>query len=172
MPRAKRGRVYMATEERMESPITIEQLKEMCTDPMHLPWVWIECLTPFDYKERCQISAYYQAQVDYCSNGTVFPCGYPNRNYVFDYCEYGREWLPFIQRPNAATQKALAAGELTYVTRCGNCTHWEPTGSYGGNTIEDMEPLGGCEYATTCMRARDFCSHGAPKPPAEGKTEE
>ena len=53
------------------------------------------------------------------------------------------------------------------VVRCRDCQHWKPTGSKAGNSISDMEYIGGCEFSKYCSRESDFCSYGKRKEGAD-----
>ena len=53
------------------------------------------------------------------------------------------------------------------VVRCRECKHWQPSGSKAGNSISDMEYIGGCEFSKYCRRESDFCSHGERKEGAD-----
>lgn len=53
------------------------------------------------------------------------------------------------------------------VVRCRECKHWKQTGSKGGNSISDMEYIGGCEFSKYLRRESDFCSYGERKEGAE-----
>ena len=46
------------------------------------------------------------------------------------------------------------------VVRCRECKNWKPSGSKAGNSISDMEYIGGCEFTKYCRRESDFCSYG------------
>jgi hypothetical protein len=46
------------------------------------------------------------------------------------------------------------------VVRCKDCKHWQPSGSMAGNREDDLQPIGGCEWANCCRKANDFCSYG------------
>ena len=50
--------------------------------------------------------------------------------------------------------------DVEVVVRCRECKHWKPTGSKAGNSISDMEYIGGCEFTKYCRRESDFCSYG------------
>ena len=49
------------------------------------------------------------------------------------------------------------------VIRCKDCKHWKPGDSKGGNSIEDLQWIGGCKWAKCCRREMDFCSYGERK---------
>lgn len=49
------------------------------------------------------------------------------------------------------------------VVRCKDCKYWEPSGTMGGDSVDDMQTLGGCEYVRYCRREKDFCSYGERK---------
>lgn len=40
---------------------------------------------------------------------------------------------------------------------CYTCERWVPIGSYGGNSIEDLQPLGRCSVFVTGVLATWFC---------------
>ena len=46
------------------------------------------------------------------------------------------------------------------VVRCKGCKHWRPSGSMAGNSEDDLQPIGGCDWAICCRKANDFCSYG------------
>ena len=46
------------------------------------------------------------------------------------------------------------------VVRCKDCLFWKPSGAEMGNTLEDMEPVGGCKYVRFARKASDYCSFG------------
>ena len=53
------------------------------------------------------------------------------------------------------------------VVRCRECKNWKPSGSKAGNSISDMEYIGGCEFTKYCRRESDFCSYGERKEGAD-----
>ena len=57
----------------------------------------------------------------------------------------------------------LIANDVVPVVRCKDCKHWKPSGSMAGNTFDDLQPRGGCEWAKCCRKANDFCSYGERK---------
>ena len=57
--------------------------------------------------------------------------------------------------------------DVEVVVRCKYCKHWKPSGSKAGNSLLDMEYIGGCEFTKYCRRERDFCSYGEPKEGAD-----
>lgn len=46
------------------------------------------------------------------------------------------------------------------VARCKDCKYWKPSDARGGDSVDDMQTLGGCEYVRYCRREKDFCSKG------------
>ena len=56
------------------------------------------------------------------------------------------------------------------VVRCRECKHWKPSGSKAGNSISDMEYIGGCEFTKYCRRESDFCSYGEKRRDKDGTT--
>lgn len=53
--------------------------------------------------------------------------------------------------------------EVTEVVRCKDCKYWKPSDARGGDSVDDMQTLGGCEYVRYCRREKDFCSYGERK---------
>ena len=49
---------------------------------------------------------------------------------------------------------------LPKVVRCKDCKHWTPSGGAAGNREDDLQPIGGCDWAVCCRKANDFCSYG------------
>lgn len=49
------------------------------------------------------------------------------------------------------------------VVRCKDCIHWKKGDAKGGNSIEDLQWIGGCKWAKCCRREMDFCSYGERK---------
>ena len=49
------------------------------------------------------------------------------------------------------------------VVRCKDCIYWKKGDSKGGNSIEDLQVIGGCKWAKCCRREMDFCSMGERK---------
>ena len=66
-----------------------------------------------------------------------------------------------------ALDMAVKALYAVPVVRCRDCQHWKPTGSKAGNSISDMEYIGGCEFSKYCRRESDFCSYGERKEGAD-----
>lgn len=58
---------------------------------------------------------------------------------------------------NAPTVDPVHAAGGCY---CHECKYWKPSGGYGGDTIDDLQQLGGCEWTTFCRIETDFCSRG------------
>ena len=54
------------------------------------------------------------------------------------------------------------------VVRCRECKNWKPSGSKAGNSISDMEYIGGCEFTKYCRRESDFCSYGEKRRDKDG----
>lgn len=57
--------------------------------------------------------------------------------------------------------------DVSPVVRCRDCKHWKPNGSKAGNSFEDMEFIGGCEFTQYYRRESDFCSWGKRKEGAD-----
>lgn len=57
--------------------------------------------------------------------------------------------------------------EAVEVVRCRDCKYWKPSGNKAGNSVSDMEYIGGCEFTNYCRRESDFCSYGERKEGAE-----
>lgn len=49
------------------------------------------------------------------------------------------------------------------VVRCRDCKYWKPSGNKAGNSVSDMEYIGGCKFTNYCRRESDFCSYGERK---------
>ena len=56
--------------------------------------------------------------------------------------------------------KTVDAVEVVW---CKDCKYWKPYGTMGGDSVDDMQTLGGCEYVRYCRREKDFCSLGERK---------
>lgn len=54
----------------------------------------------------------------------------------------------------------IPAVDAVEVVRCKDCIHWKKAGSKGGNSIEDLQWIGGCKFTNCCRREMDFCSYG------------
>lgn len=64
----------------------------------------------------------------------------------------------------AAEQIAeLPTVDAVEVIRCKDCKYWKPGDSKGGNSIEDLQVIGGCKWTNFCRRETDFCSFGERK---------
>lgn len=50
--------------------------------------------------------------------------------------------------------------DVLLIVHCCDCAYWMPTGYLAGATLQNMEPIGGCEYANFFRSASDFCSKG------------
>jgi hypothetical protein len=57
----------------------------------------------------------------------------------------------------------LMSKGVTIPVRCGECKQWNPSNARAGNTAEDMQAIGGCEYSKYLRREKDFCSYGERK---------
>lgn len=53
--------------------------------------------------------------------------------------------------------------DFVEVVRCKDCKYWKPSDARGGDSVNDMQTLGGCEYVRYCRREKDFCSYGERK---------
>ncbi len=49
------------------------------------------------------------------------------------------------------------------VVRCKDCEHWIPGDSMMGNSIDDMQRVGGCPYVRFRRLENEFCSYGERK---------
>lgn len=49
------------------------------------------------------------------------------------------------------------------VVLCKDCKHWKPGDSMMGNSIDDMQRVGGCENVRFRRLENDFCSFGERK---------
>lgn len=50
--------------------------------------------------------------------------------------------------------------DVVKVVRCKDCTHWKPGDSWGGNSLDDMQRIGGCPIVRFARRENDFCCEG------------
>ena len=46
------------------------------------------------------------------------------------------------------------------VVRCKDCEHWMPGDSFMGDSVDDMQRVGGCPYVRFRRLENDFCSYG------------
>lgn len=46
------------------------------------------------------------------------------------------------------------------VVRCKDCKHWKPGDSWGGDSLDDMQRIGGCPIVRFARRENDFCCCG------------
>ena len=63
--------------------------------------------------------------------------------------------------------KMKSPEDVQIMVRCRDCKHWKPNGSKAGNSFEDMEFIGGCEFTQYYRRESDFCSWGKRKEGAD-----
>ena len=49
------------------------------------------------------------------------------------------------------------------VVRCKDCEHWMPGDSFMGDSVDDMQRVGGCPYVRFRRLENDFCSYGERK---------
>lgn len=54
----------------------------------------------------------------------------------------------------------LISNGVTIPVRCKDCKRWKPGDSFGGNSVDDMQRIGGCYLARCCRLENDFCSYG------------
>lgn len=56
--------------------------------------------------------------------------------------------------------KDLIANGVTIPVRCKDCKHWKPGDSFGGDSLDDMQRIGGCLIMRFARREKDFCCEG------------
>jgi hypothetical protein len=61
------------------------------------------------------------------------------------------------------TADFLIANDVVPVIRCMDCKHWKPGESMMGNSLDDMQRVGRCEYVRFRRLENDFCSYGERK---------
>ncbi len=52
---------------------------------------------------------------------------------------------------------------LVEVVRCKDCKYWKPGDSFGGDSLDDMQRIGGCPIVRFGRREKDFCCEGERK---------
>ena len=65
-----------------------------------------------------------------------------------------------VHKVSAPTSDIIQGLQILEVVRCKDCKYWKPSGSMAGNREDDLQPIGGCEWANCCRKANDFCSYG------------
>ena len=80
-------------------------------------------------------------------------------------CDYCPDDVPCPVGGCAEFQKIsrLLTADAVEVVRCKDCKHWKQGDSNGGNSIEDLQWIGGCKWAKCCRREMDYCSFGERK---------
>ena len=74
---------------------------------------------------------------------------------------YKKEWdADVLYRRIVELEIGIGKTTGLEVVRCKDCKHWQPSGSWAGNSEDDLQPIGGCEWAKLCRKANDFCSYG------------
>lgn len=95
---------------------------------------------------------------------------------IFDK-RYDNAFMQSHTRPNIAWWEGYSAGvnwgrntitdvptvDAVEVIRCKDCKYWKPGDAKGGNSIEDLQVIGGCKWTNFCRREMDFCSFGERK---------
>jgi len=74
------------------TPLTVEELKAMAWGE----WVWIEVSQ--DFNDKDVNSAYYKKHDD-IKQDEWFGCGYPGLGFIFEYSDYGKNWLAYRHKP-------------------------------------------------------------------------
>ena len=49
------------------------------------------------------------------------------------------------------------------MVRCKDCKYWKPGDSFGGDSLDDMQRIGGCPIVRFARREKDFCCEGERK---------
>jgi hypothetical protein len=49
---------------------------------------------------------------------------------------------------------------MSELVRCKDCEHWMPGDSMMGDSVDDMQRVGGCPYVRFRRLENDFCSYG------------
>ena len=57
----------------------------------------------------------------------------------------------------------LISNDVVPVVRCKDCEHWMPGDSMMGDSIDDMQRVGGCPYVRFRRLENDFCCEGERK---------
>ena len=82
---------------------------------------------------------------------------------LFEDADCPAHWL----FPNNAEMLKLAdyliANNVAPVVPCKDCEHWIPCDSFAGDSLADMQRVGGCPYARFRRLEDDFCSYGERK---------
>lgn len=52
------------------------------------------------------------------------------------------------------------ANGVTIPVRCKDCKYWKPGDSFGGDSLDDMQRIGGCPIMRFARRENDFCCEG------------
>lgn len=56
-----------------------------------------------------------------------------------------------------------SAADVVEVIRCKDCKHWQNSGSKMGESFDNMQYVGGCEWSCFRRFENDFCSYGEKK---------
>lgn len=56
-----------------------------------------------------------------------------------------------------------ATADMVEVVRCKDCKYWKPGDSFGGDSLDDMQRIGGCPIMRFGRREKDFCCDGERK---------
>ena len=59
--------------------------------------------------------------------------------------------------------KKVDNGVLVEVVRCKDCKYWKPGDSFSGDSLDDMQRIGGCPIMRFGRREKDFCCDGERK---------
>ena len=54
----------------------------------------------------------------------------------------------------------LIANGVTIPVRCKDCKYWKPGDSFSGDSLDDMQRIGGCPIMRFGRRENDFCCEG------------
>lgn len=54
----------------------------------------------------------------------------------------------------------LIANGVTIPVRCKDCKYWKPGDSFSGDSLDDIQRIGGCPIMRFGRRENDFCCEG------------
>ena len=70
------------------------------------------------------------------------------------YCSH-----PHCGLVHTVVQKLIASG-VAIPVRCKDCKYWKPGDSFSGDSLDDMQRIGGCPIMRFGRRENDFCCDG------------
>lgn len=71
--------------------------------------------------------------------------------------------VPYVRCEDVHRQYAvnwLMNNGVTVPVRCKDCKYWKPGDSFGGDSLDDMQRIGGCPIVRFGRRENDFCCDG------------